>query len=55
MYNYSLFNLKKCRISDSEQQLQCFNYRNLQPMFAKENMSKGAKILPEYAQFSLLI
>jgi hypothetical protein len=33
-------------LSDKEQVLQCFNWRNLQPMWASENMSKGAN----YAQ-----
>lgn len=33
-------------LSDKEQVLQCFNWRNLQPMWASENISKGAK----YAQ-----
>lgn len=30
-------------LTDPEQQKQCFNYTNLQPMWAKENMSKGDK------------
>ena len=29
-------------LSDKEQVLQCFNWRNLQPMWASENMSKGS-------------
>lgn len=33
---------------DSEEQKKCFHYSNLQPLEAKENMSKGAKILPQY-------
>jgi len=33
-------------LSDKEQVLQCFNWRNLQPMWASENISKGAN----YAQ-----
>jgi hypothetical protein len=32
-------------LSDPEQQKKCFHYTNLQPLWAKENMSKGAKIL----------
>ena len=27
------------------QQLACFNYKNLQPLWASDNMSKGAKII----------
>lgn len=34
------FNLK-----DPKQQTKCFHYTNLQPLWAKENLSKGAKIL----------
>jgi hypothetical protein len=30
-------------LSDPEQQRQCFHYTNLQPLWAKDNMSKGAK------------
>jgi Uri superfamily endonuclease len=33
-------------LNDKEQVLQCFNWRNLQPMWASENMSKGSN----YAQ-----
>lgn len=29
-------------------QLICFNYKNLQPLWAKENISKGKKLLPIY-------
>ena len=32
-------------LTDPEQQKKCFNYTNLQPLWAKENLSKGAKIL----------
>jgi hypothetical protein len=32
-------------LSDPEQQKQCFNYTNLQPLWAKDNLSKGAKIV----------
>ena len=34
----SLFDL-----TDPEQQKECFNYKNLQPLWAEENRSKGAK------------
>lgn len=33
-------------LSKPEQQRQCFHYLNLQPLEAKANMSKGAKIIP---------
>jgi hypothetical protein len=32
-------------LTDPEQQKKCFHYTNLQPLWAEENMSKGAKIL----------
>lgn len=32
-------------LTDLEQQKQCFNYTNLQPLWAAENISKGAKLL----------
>ncbi len=31
-------------LTDEKQQLECFNYANLQPLWAKENLSKGANI-----------
>jgi hypothetical protein len=31
-------------LTDPEQQKKCFHYTNLQPLWAKENMSKGSKI-----------
>jgi len=34
-------------LTDPEQQKKCFHYTNLQPLWAKENMSKGSKILPQ--------
>lgn len=34
----SLFDL-----TDPEQQKECFNYKNLQPLWAEENLRKGAK------------
>ncbi len=39
--------IKPCASFDltcPEQQLRCFNYKNLQPLWAFQNMSKGAKI-----------
>lgn len=33
-------------LTDPEQQKKCFHYTNLQPLWAKENMSKGSKIIP---------
>jgi hypothetical protein len=30
-------------LTDPEQQKECFNYKNLQPLWAYDNMSKGAK------------
>lgn len=33
----------KFDLSDPEQQRKCFHYSNLQPMWAKENHSKGAR------------
>lgn len=30
------------------QQLQCFNYKNLQPLWRKDNIQKGAKLLYSY-------
>ena len=32
-------------LTDLEQQKKCFHYTNLQPLWAKENISKGAKII----------
>lgn len=50
-YNYGKFgwhidHVKPCAafdLSDIEQQKQCFHYTNLQPLWCKENLSKGAK------------
>jgi len=32
-------------LADEAQQLECFNYTNLQPLWASDNLSKGAKVL----------
>ena len=40
--------IKACAKFDltcSKQQLKCFNYKNLQPLWASENLSKGAKFI----------
>jgi len=45
---WHLDHIKPCASFDLTcpvQQLACFNYNNLQPLWASDNMSKGAKIL----------
>jgi len=40
--------IKPCASFDltcPQQQLECFNYKNLQPLWASENLSKGAKFI----------
>ena len=37
----------KFNLSDPRQQLKCFNYKNLQPLWAEDNLSKGAKYTNE--------
>jgi hypothetical protein len=32
-------------LTDPEQQKQCFNYKNLQPLWARDNLTKGCKLL----------
>jgi signal recognition particle GTPase len=32
-------------LTDPKQQKECFNYKNLQPLWAEENLTKGAKII----------
>jgi hypothetical protein len=33
----------KFDLTDEQEQLECFNYKNLQPLWAKDNLSKGDK------------
>ena len=35
----------KFDLSDPKQQEKCFHYTNLQPLWARENLQKGSKIL----------
>jgi len=34
-------------LTDLAQQRECFNFKNLQPLWAKDNLSKGAKYAPK--------
>jgi hypothetical protein len=48
LYGWHIDHIIPCAsfdLTDPEQQKKCFHYTNLQPLWAKENMSKGAKIL----------
>lgn len=31
-------------LTDPAQQSECFNFKNLRPLWAKDNLSKGAKV-----------
>ena len=46
MYGWHIDHIKPCSafdLTDLEQQKICFHYSNLQPLWAKENLSKGKK------------
>ena len=46
-YGWHIDHIMPCSsfdLTDPEQQKKCFHYTNLQPLWAHENMSKGAKI-----------
>ena len=47
LYGWHIDHIIPCAsfdLTDPEQQKKCFHYTNLQPLWAKENISKGAKI-----------
>jgi hypothetical protein len=46
MFGWHIDHIKPCAVfdlTDPEQQAECFHYSNLQPLWAKDNWSKGAK------------
>jgi hypothetical protein len=48
LYGWHIDHIVPCAsfdLTDSEQQKKCFNYKNLQPLWWHENLSKGAKII----------
>lgn len=48
MYGWHIDHIKPCSsfdLTDPEQQKLCFHYTNLQPLWAKDNLSKGDKLL----------
>lgn len=48
VHGWHIDHIKPCAsfdLTDPEQQKQCFHYTNLQPLWAKDNLSKGAKIM----------
>ena len=45
-YGWHIDHIKPCAsfdLSDPKQQLKCFNYKNLQPLWAEENIKKSNK------------
>ena len=45
-YGWHIDHIKPCAsfdLSDTKQQLKCFNYKNLQPLWAEENIKKSNK------------
>ena len=49
-YGWHIDHIKPCDVfdlSDPKQQKECFNYKNQQPLWAKENLTKGAIWNPE--------
>jgi hypothetical protein len=48
LYGWHIDHIIPCAsfdLTDPEQQKKCFNYSNLQPLWAKDNLTKNAKIL----------
>ena len=54
--DWHIDHIKPCKLFDlskPEQQQKCFNYKNLQPLWAKDNLSKGAKYNKEITNESI--
>jgi hypothetical protein len=48
MSGWHIDHIRPCstfNLSDVEQQKECFNYRNLQPLWAIDNLRKGSKLV----------